>query len=119
MNSKEYLGKTVNVEIDRPMGSKHPKHGFIYPVNYGYIPNTVSGDGEELDVYVLGEFESLKTYKGVVKAIIHRTNDDDDKLVVMSADKNYSDEQIRALTEFQERFFESEIIRDNSKCITK
>ena len=36
MNSKEYLGKTVNVEIDRPMGSKHPKHGFIYPVNHGY-----------------------------------------------------------------------------------
>ena len=30
------------------MGSRHPKHGFIYPVNYGYVPNTISGDGEEL-----------------------------------------------------------------------
>ena len=48
--SKEYLGKIVDVNIDRPMGSRHPKHGFIYPVNYGYIPNTVSGDGEELHV---------------------------------------------------------------------
>lgn len=114
MDSKEYLGKTVKVEIDRPFGSKHPKHGFIYPVNYGYIPNTISGDGEELDAYVLGEFSPLTTFTGVVKAIIHRTNDDDDKLVVMSADKNYNDDQIRALTEFQERFFASEIIRNNS-----
>ena len=114
MDSKEYLGKTVKVEIDRPFGSKHPKHDFIYPVNYGYIPNTISGDGEELDAYVLGEFSPLTTFTGVVKAIIHRTNDDDDKLVVMSADKNYNDDQIRVLTEFQERFFASEIIRDNS-----
>lgn len=114
MDSKEYLGKTVKVEIDRPFGSKHPKHDFIYPVNYGYIPNTISGDGEELDAYVLGEFSPLTTFTGVVKAIIHRTNDDDDKLVVMSADKNYNDDQIRALTEFQERFFASEIIRNNS-----
>ena len=114
MDSKEYLGKTVKVEIDRPFGSKHPKHGFVYPVNYGYIPNTISGDGEELDAYVLGEFSPLTTFTGVVKAIIHRTNDDDDKLVVMGADKNYNDDQIRALTEFQERFFASEIIRDNS-----
>ena len=31
------------------MDSKHPKHGFIYPVNFGYVPNTISGDSEELD----------------------------------------------------------------------
>lgn len=99
--------------MDRPMGSKHPKHGFVYPVNYGYIPNTISGDGEELDAYVLGELKPLDEFDGIVKAIIHRTNDDDDKLVVMSEGKNYSDEQIRALTEFQERFFASEIIRAN------
>ena len=48
--SNEYIGKLLEVEMDRPMGSRHPKHGFIYPVNYGYVPNTVSGDGEELDI---------------------------------------------------------------------
>lgn len=114
MDSKDYLGKTVLVKMDRPLGSKHPKHGFVYLVNYGFIPNTVSGDGEELDAYVLGEFKPLDTFEGVVKAIIHRTNDNDDKLVVMSKEKNYTDEQIRALTEFQERFFESEILREES-----
>ena len=111
MNSKDFLGKIVKVKMDRPLGSKHPKHDFVYTVNYGYIPNTVSGDGEELDAYVLGEFAPLETFEGEVKAIIHRINDDDDKLIVMSKEKNYSDDQIRALTEFQERFFESEIIR--------
>ena len=42
---KEYLGKELNIVIDRELGSKHPEYGFIYPVNYGYVPGTVSGDG--------------------------------------------------------------------------
>lgn len=109
--SVEYLGKTVLVKMDRPMGTKHPKHGFVYPVNYGFIPNTVSGDGEELDAYVLGVFKPIENFEGKVIAIIHRTNDNDDKLVVAPEGKNYSDEQIRALTEFQEQWFESKILR--------
>ena len=109
--NKKYLNQIVDVKIDRPLGCKHPQHGFYYPVNYGYIPNTVSGDGEELDAYVLGEHQPLETFTGKVVAIIHRTNDDDDKLVVMADGRNYSDEQIRALTEFQEKYFESEIYR--------
>lgn len=111
MESKTYIGKIVEVKMDRPMGCKHPKHGFIYPVNYGYVPNTVSGDGEELDAYVLGTFAPLDTFTGKCIAVIHRTNDNDDKLVVVPDGVNYSDDAIRALTEFQERFFESEIIR--------
>lgn len=108
---KDYLNKIVEVKMDRPMGSKHPKIGFIYPVNYGYIPNTVSGDGEELDAYVLGVHEPLDTFSGRVIAIIHRLNDNDDKLVVVPDGKMYSDEQIRDLTEFQEAYFISEIYR--------
>lgn len=109
--SNEYIGKLLEVEMDRPMGSRHPKHGFIYPVNYGYVPNTVSGDGEELDCYVLGVFEPLEKFKGKCIAVIHRTNDNDDKLVIVPQEKDYSDDAIEALTEFQERFFESIIIR--------
>lgn len=111
MNIKSYLGKTVTVKIDRPLGSKHPKWKFFYPINYGYIPNTISGDQEELDAYVLGVFEPVEEYTGVVIAIVHRVNDNDDKLIVVPNNKNYSDEQIRALTEFQERFFDSIIYR--------
>ena len=41
----------------------------------------------------------------------HRTNDDDDKLLVALKGIDYSDDAIRAMTEFQERFFKSIIIR--------
>ena len=109
-NNKQYLNQIVDVEIDRSMGTKHPKHGFIYPVNYGFIPGTISGDGEELDVYVLGVFEPLKEFKGRCIGIIHRTNDNDDKLIVVPDGTHYTALQIQALTEFQERWFESDII---------
>ena len=111
---KKYLEKTLEVKIDRPFGSKHPKHGFIYPVNYGYVPNTISGDGEELDCYVLGVFEPLETFRGKCIAIIHRLDDNDDKLIIVPENKSFSNQEIRALTEFQERFFKSEIIRDSN-----
>ena len=111
MDNKYYLQKKLKIKIDRQFGSKHPKHGFIYPVNYGFVPNTISGDGEELDAYLLGIFEPVEEYEGECIAIIHRTNDDDDKLVVVPAGKNYSNEAIDALTEFQEQYFELIIIR--------
>lgn len=114
-NSKDFLGKEVTVKIDRSIGDKHsekyPNH--IYPINYGYIENTISGDGEELDAYILGVFEPLKEFTGICKAIIHRTESNDDKLIVMPKEKNYTDAEIRVLTEFQERFFKSIIIREN------
>lgn len=112
--ANNFLGKIVKIKVDRPLGSKHPKHSFIYPVNYGYVPNTISGDGEELDAYILGAFEPLDEFTGKCIAIIHRTNDDDDKLIVVPEDKTYSDAEIMALTEFQERFFTSIIIREDN-----
>ena len=114
MDNIQYLGKILEIKIDRPLGSKHPKHGFIYTVNYGYVPNTISGDGEELDCYVLGVFEPLEDFKGKCIAIIHRLNDNDDKLIIAPENKNFTNAKIRALTEFQERFFESEIIRNSN-----
>ena len=112
MNNRDYLKKDLKIKIDRPLGSKHPKHGFIYPVNYGYVPNTMSGDGEELDVYLLGVFEPVEEYKGNCIAIIHRTNDNDDKLIVVPKSKIYSNDAIEALIEFQEQYFEHIIIRE-------
>lgn len=109
--NEQYLGQTITVKIDRPFGSKHPKHGFIYPLNYGFIPGTVSGDGEELDCYVLAVFEPVEEFTGKCIAIIHRTDDDDDKLVVVPEGKYYSNDAIDALTEFQEQYFKHEIIR--------
>ena len=109
---KDFLGKKVKAVMDRPMGSKHPKWNFIYPINYGYIPNTISGDGEELDAYIVGIFEPVEEYEGKCIAAIHRLDDDDDKLVIAPEEKIYTKQQIEALVEFQERFFEHEIIEE-------
>src|SRR3989344_7550146 len=112
MNTIDYLGQKVNVIIDRPLGSKHPKHGFVYEVNYGYIPDTKAPDGEGLDVYVLGIDQPVETFSGICVAIIHRLDDDDDKLVIIpKLIGDISDEEIRRMTHFQEQFFTSEIIR--------
>ena len=85
---KEFLNKEVNVCIDRKIGSRHPKWNFIYPLNYGYVPNTLNTDGEEIDCYVLGVFEPIDRFNGKCIAIIHRLNDDDDKLIIVPNEKN-------------------------------
>ena len=112
MNAVDYLEKEVILKIDRPLGSRHPQYGFIYMLNYGYVPDTISGDGEELDVYLIGEFEPVKTSTGKDIAIINRTNDNDQKLILYKNGNDYSDDAIRTLTEFQERYFDSIIIRN-------
>ena len=88
-SSKEYIGKNVKVKIDRALNTKHPKHDFVYEVNYGYVPNTESGDGEELDVYVLGIDKQLEEFEGKCIAVIHRINDDDDKLIMSTEGIDY------------------------------
>lgn len=110
-NSLTFIGQKVNVVIDRPLGSKHPKHGFTYEVNYGYIPNTKSADGEELDAYVLGVDKPLTEIKGICIAVIRRIDDDDDKLIVTPNGEDFSDTEIQKLTEFQEKWFKHVILR--------
>ncbi len=109
---KDYLGKLVKVKMDRPLGTKHPKHGFVYETNYGFIPNTVSGDGEELDAYVLGEDKPYEEFEGRVIAVVQRTNDNDDKLIVVKDGKELSDAEIEKQIAFQEQWFEHVLIRE-------
>ena len=111
MNITDYLGQKVNVIIDRPMGSKHSEHRFIYEVNYGYVPKTKAPDGEEIDAYVLGPTKHVGKISGVCIAVIHRTNDEDDKLVVTPNGENFSNEEIDKFVDFQEKWFKHIIIR--------
>ncbi len=49
----EGLLRERGVILDRPRGSAHPRFPeMIYPLDYGYIPGTVGGDGDEIDVFV-------------------------------------------------------------------
>ena len=107
----QYIGKTVKVKVDRPIGSSHPKYPeTIYEVNYGFVPNTLSGDGEELDVYILGEDKPLTEYEGKCIAVIHRLKEDDDKLIIVPPNRNFTAKQIKEATNFVEKYFEGVVI---------
>jgi len=108
----KFLGKIVTIEIDRPINSKHPKHGFIYEINYGFVPATKAPDGEEIDAYLLGINGPVDEFIGKCIAIVHRKNDNDDKLVIVPENtKEVSDEDILKAVNFQEKWFDSIIIR--------
>lgn len=112
---KSYLGKTIAIKIDRPIGSAHPKHpDMIYPVNYGYIPNIIGGDGEELDVYLLGVDKPVKEYTAEVIGIVHRHNDTEDKLIATPEGMNFPPAEIKRLLHFQEQFFDTDIEIQNT-----
>jgi len=41
------------IVVDRTRGTPHPAHPeIIYPLDYGYLEGTRSGDGEEIDVWM-------------------------------------------------------------------
>ena len=112
VDARTFIGKTVRVRIDRPIGSRHPDAGFVYPVNYGFLDDVPAPDGDNLDAYILGVDRPLETFRGTCIAVIQRADDNDDKLVVVPADTDYSDKQIIAMTDFQERFFRSTVSRE-------
>jgi inorganic pyrophosphatase len=104
---RDLLGKQVHVEVDRPIGHRHK--GMVYPVNYGFIPGLMAGDGEEQDAYILGVDTPLSEFTGKVIAVICRDNDIENKWVVAPESIKFSEDEIRELTFFQERYFQSHI----------
>jgi inorganic pyrophosphatase len=108
---KNWIGKNIHIVIDRKIGSSHPDYPETkYELNYGYIPNTVAGDGEPIDAYVIGDDNPLDEFEGIVIAIVERKNDDEFKLVVADTDK-YGKEDIMDKVKFQEKYFKSKIIK--------
>ena len=104
---QEYFGKNVHVVVDRPIGYLHGS--ILYPINYGYIPVLIAGDGEEQDVYILGVNEPLAEFDGQVIAAICRKDDCEDKLVVAPVGCRYHQGQIAEAVHFQEQYFDSRI----------
>lgn len=105
------LGDVVTVIVDRPLGSYHPEHkDMYYPINYGYIEGIMAPDGEEQDAYILGVNEAVEKFTGKIIAIIHRFVDVEEKWVVCPENSCFSKEEIKKQVEFQEQYFQSEII---------
>lgn len=100
------IGKMVKGTVDRPLGTAHPKYKkMIYPINYGYVDDVFSDDGEEQDVYLFGTDEPIKNFEGKVIAVWHRFNDSEDKWIVSLNEEYISEEKILGDISFQEQFF--------------
>lgn len=111
-NLKELIGRTFSMTVDRPLGSCHPRYPeMIYPINYGYLPDTMAGDGMQQDVYLLGVNRPVETFSGVIIAILQRADDVEDKLVMAPAGVHFSDEEILKQVHFQERYFKTTLHR--------
>ena len=104
------IGKTVQVVVDRPLGSYHPKHkDMYYPINYGFVEDIIAPDGEKQDAYILGVCEPITEFTGKIIAIIHRCDDIEEKWVVAPDGMMFTKEEIFEQIKFQEQYFEIEI----------
>ena len=105
------MGSMVRVIVDRPMGSRHPSARFRYSVNYGYVPDAVAPDGQELDAYLLGPAGPVETCVGRAVAVVHREYGDDDKLVVVTDNQEFTDDEILRMVAFQEGHGRHRLVR--------
>ena len=108
---QSYLGKTVDIVIDRPIGYVHKKENYslTYPVNYGYIPDVLGGDGEELDVYLLGVDEPLTHCHCRIIGIVYRENDVEDKLIAAPEGMIFYQNEIAEAIHFQEQYYKTTV----------
>ena len=102
------LGLRVEVTVDRPLGSRHPRFPeTVYPVNYGFVAGVLGGDGEAQDVYILGVDRPVERFRGRVIAVIRRAEDREEKWVAAPEGAVFFEPEIRAAVDFTERYFRS------------
>lgn len=108
---ESYLGKTVHIGIDRPIGYVHHKKGYslTYHINYGYIPGVLGGDGEELDVYLLGVDTPVEEYECEIIGAVYRDDDEEDKLVGAPIGARYTVGEVWEAVRFQEQYHVSRV----------
>ena len=108
---ESYLGKTVTIGIDRPIGYVHHKgeKTLVYPINYGYIPGVLGGDEEELDVFLVGVDAPVREFTGRIIGIAYRADDVEDKLVMAPEGAVFTAEQMAVAVQFQEKYYHTTI----------
>jgi len=105
------LGRHLTIVIDRPLGSRHPEHPEMeYKLNYGFVPGILAADGEELDAYIYGVHRPMRRFTGTVIGVVHRRDDNEDKLIVAPSGMIAYEPQIAEAVAFQEQYFDSSII---------
>lgn len=104
--SMSQLLTTTPVIIDRPKGSSHPRYPAVtYPLDYGYLENTTSADGNGIDVW-LGSLTTVtnrdgsKTLTGILCTFDRLKRDAEIKLLI-----GCSTEDIQRIREFHHKMY--------------
>jgi len=99
----EWNREVAAFQLDRVEPSIFPK-----PVNYGFVPQTLDEDGDELDALVLtnepiptGVFLEAKVV-GVLK--FEDDGEVDDKLIVVPADDRNTGDQVNSLADIHDQW---------------
>ncbi len=120
----DYQSGTVNTVVEIPKGSTNKIEWdraraafmldrveptiFAKPVNYGFIPQTLDEDGDELDTLVVTD-EPLPTGVWLEASIVGVLNFEDDgdmdhKVVVVPADNRQTGDSVKTLEDLGERW---------------
>jgi inorganic pyrophosphatase len=101
----------VKYELDKDSGAlfvdrflSTPMH---YPLNYGFIPNTLSGDGDPIDVLVLSEYSivygAVIPCKPIGVLIMEDESGKDEKILAVPTEKMNSEySKINEISELPE-----------------
>ena len=103
------LLKRLKVEMNGAVTGAMQERGIVYPLNYGYIPGVLGGDGEELDVYLIDVNEPVERFTGRIIGIAHRENDIEDKLIMAPPDKKFTRDEVERAVHFQEQYYNTQI----------
>lgn len=114
----------VNVVVEIPTGSAHKVEWnrelaifeldrvepqvFAKPMNYGFIPQTLDEDGDELDAIVITDYPLATgvVVRGKVIGVLNFVDDGevDDKVLVVPTDDRNSGDRIKTLADVPEQF---------------
>ena len=73
------------IVIDRPQGTNHPHFPeYMYPYDYGYLKDTMSADGEGIDVWQIG---NSKEVTGIVVTVDRLKKDSEIKILLGATEK--------------------------------
>lgn len=98
------LGKNVRVRVARPIGTKHPKFGFTYEKNFGFVEGVRSPNGLPQGAYILGVDHPVREFEGRLAAVLRRENRRGVAWVVVPKSKHPIESEIRDSLEFAEKY---------------
>jgi len=123
------IGSKVKYELDKETGllrlDRVLYSSFHYPVNYGFIPQTLDCDGDPLDILIICQepIQSLALVEAKIIGVMNMIdgNDNDDKIIAV-ANKDISVSHINSMEQLPphwkvevQNFFENYKMLENKK----